>query len=167
MEPIKGKQYIAMFRLLSEKETVDAQRPALLTENNVTISVSADATQTKDGVIRTTSEPEIELEITSVLADDDTMINKLKNATLNGAVIEAWAINLDKKGTGDNATKCAATYYQGKGTDFEISAPADGNVEVSFTLGVNGKGADGFATVSQEMLDEALYVFADTLKTGK
>ncbi|WP_304818153.1 phage major tail protein, TP901-1 family [Faecalibaculum rodentium] len=167
MEPIKGKQYVAMFRLLSEKETADAKRPALLTENTVNISVSADATQTKDGVIRTTSEPEIELEITSVLAEDDAIINKIKNATLNGETIEAWSINFDKKGTGENSGKYAATYYQGKGTELEFSAPADGNVEVSFTLGVNGKGVDGFATVSQELLDEALYVFADTLKTGE
>lgn len=166
MEAIKGKRIISMFRLLSKSGQESAKRPALMTESSEKISVSADATQTKDGVLRSAAAPEIELEFTSVMGVNDPMIDDLKAAVLNGDVIEAWSINLDKKGTGENASKYKATYYRGYGTSFEVSAPADGNVEVTFGYGVEGKGAEGFATVPQDQLDEALYVFSDTTKTG-
>lgn len=166
MEGVKGKNLIFVFRLLSQASSEAAKRPALMTESSESISVSADATQTKDGTLRSAADPEIELEFTSVLSVDDPIIDDLKAAVLSGEVIEAWNINLDKKGTGENADKYEATYYRGYGTSFEVSAPADGNVEVTVGYGANGKGAKGYATVPQSQLDEALYVFSDTTKTS-
>lgn len=164
MEATKGKRMIQMFRLYSQRTEKNAKRPALMTESSESISVSADATQTKDGPIRNAADPEIELEITCVLGVEDDFMGELKNAVKNGELIEAWNINLDRKGTGDDADKYECTYYQGYGTSFETSAPSDGNVEVTFGYGVNGKGLDSFATVPSDVIDEALYVFADTTK---
>ena len=40
------------------------------------------------------------------------------------------------------------------------------NVELSLTFGLEGKGVDGYATVTAEQQEVAAYVFADTQKTG-
>lgn len=162
MNSIKGTRMIVMFRLYSERAEESAKRPAFTTENSEKISVSADSTQTKDGAIRSAATPEIELELTSVMAVEDPMVDKLKKAVLDGELIEAWCINLDRKGTGENEGKYHCTYYQGYGTSYEVSAPADGNVELTVGYGANGKGATGYATVSDDQLDEAMYVFQDT-----
>lgn len=39
-------------------------------------------------------------------------------------------------------------------------------VELSLTFGLEGKGVDGYATVTAEQQEVAAYVFADTQKTG-
>ena len=39
-------------------------------------------------------------------------------------------------------------------------------MELSLTFGLEGKGVDGYATVTAEQQDVAAYVFADTQKTG-
>lgn len=43
---------------------------------------------------------------------------------------------------------------------------AEDNVELSLTFGLEGKGVDGYATVTAEQQEVAAYVFADTQKTG-
>lgn len=39
-------------------------------------------------------------------------------------------------------------------------------MELSLTFGLEGKGASGYATVTEEQQEVAAYVFADTQKTG-
>ena len=46
------------------------------------------------------------------------------------------------------------------------NAPPMHNVELSLTFGLEGKGVDGYATVTAEQQEVAAYVFADTQKTG-
>ena len=47
-------------------------------------------------------------------------------------------------------------------TEFDKSSNAEDMIEVSLTFGVNGTGADGYATVTAAQLEIASYVFADT-----
>ena len=53
-----------------------------------------------------------------------------------------------------------------KHTEIDKTSNAEDNVELSLTFGLEGKGVDGYATVTAEQQEVAAYVFADTQKTG-
>ena len=164
MSAVTGKHLIYLYRLESEKATVDGTRIALTTEDELSISADADATPTKDGSVRGASTAELEKTMTSLMDASDPMIGKLKSAILNGSLIELWEVNLDKP-VSNQTNKYAGTYYQGYLSEFTTSSPADGNVEVSMTVGINGKGADGNVTVDASQQDDEQYTFADTPHT--
>ena len=163
MSAVTGKNLIYMYRLNSESATADGIRIAFTTENEMSISSDADATATKDGSVRGASVAELELTATSLMDADDAMIPKLKNAILNGSLLDVWEVNLDKPVSG-SAGKFDGTYYQAYITEFTTSSPADGNVEVSMTFGINGKGAEGDVTVPTSQQDDGQYTFVDTPK---
>ena len=164
MSAVTGKNLIYMYRLNSESASADGVRIAFATENELSISSDADATATKDGSVRGASVPELELSSTSLMDADDAMLPKLKSASLNGDLVDVWEVNLDKPKTGN---KFEGTYYQAYITEFTASSPADGNVEVSMTFGINGKGADGDVTVPTSQQDDGQYTFVDTPHTGQ
>lgn len=164
MSAVTGKNLIYLYRLESEKATADGTRIALTTEDELSISADADATPTKDGSVRGASTAELEKTMTSLMDASDPMIGKLKSAILNGSLIELWEVNLDKP-VANQTNKYAGTYYQGYLSEFTTSSPADGNVEVSMTVGINGKGADGNVTVDASQQDDEQYTFADTPHT--
>lgn len=56
--------------------------------------------------------------------------------------------------------------FQGYLTEIDKTSNAEDNVELSLTFGLEGKGVDGYATVTAEQQEVAAYVFADTQKTG-
>lgn len=159
MSAVTGKNLIYMYRLNSESATVDGVRIAFTTENEMSISSDADATATKDGSVRGASVAELELSATSLMDVADPMLPKLKSAILNGSLLDVWEVNLDKPKTGN---KFEGTYYQAYITEFTTSSPADGNVEVSMTFGINGKGAEGDVTVPTSQQDDGQYTFVDT-----
>ena len=161
-EAVQGAKIIYLYRLLEEQKTEDAFRLAFVTEDSISYSKDADSTTTKDGAIRTPSAVVSEKLMTSILTKGDEDIAKLKNAMLNDKLIELWEVNLDEPGTGANKFK--GTYFQGYITEFEKSSNAEDMVEISMTVGVNGKGADGDVTVSTDQQDDASYVFTDTPK---
>lgn len=158
---VQGKRIIVLYRVLSSAGSLAGQRLALTKENGVSISKDADSTATKDGNVRTPGVAEIEITTTSLLAKGDTMVKALKDAMLKDELIEIWVVNLDEAGESENTFK--GTYYQGFLTNLEESSPADDFVEESLTFGVNGIGVEGNVTVSQDMQDEANYVFRDAV----
>lgn len=161
MESVHGSKIIYMYRPLNaEAKKSAALRLAFVKENGNTVSTDADTTQTKDGTLRSPSQPEIEITSTSVLAVGDKMIDLLKKAQLNNEKVEVWEINLAEPGK--TSGKYKGTYYQAYITESEKSSPSDDWVEMSLTFGIEGKGAEGDVTVPTEMLDEALYTFTDT-----
>lgn len=161
MSVVAGKNLVYLYRLASEASTADGVRIAFTTEDELSISSDSDSTATKDGAVRGASVAELEKTATSLMGSDDPMIPKLKSAILNGSLIELWEANLDKPVTGQT-NKFEGTYYQAYLSDFTVSSPADGNVEVSLTFGINGKGADGNVTVSTSQQDDGQYTFVDT-----
>jgi TP901-1 family phage major tail protein len=165
MSAVTGKNLIYLYRLESEKATEDGTRIAFTTEDELSISADADATATKDGSVRGASVAELEKTCTSLMSADDPMLPKLKSAILNGSLVELWEVNLDKP-IANQTNKYAGTYYQAYLSEFTISSPADGNVQVSMTFGINGKGADGNVTVTASQQDDEQYTFVDTPKTG-
>lgn len=164
MSAVTGKNLVYLYRLASEASTTAGTRIAFTTEDELSISADADATATKDGSVRGASVAELEKTMTSLMDSDDAMIGKMKSAILNGSLIELWEVNLDKPVTGQTG-KFEGTYYQGYLSEFTASSPADGNVEVSMTVGINGKGADGNVTVDASQQDDGQYTFVDTPKT--
>ena len=114
-------------------------------------------------ILKSTSVAELELTASSLMDASDPMIPKLKNAILNGSLLDVWEVNLDKPKTGN---KFEGTYYQAYITEFTTSSPADGNVEVSMTFGINGSGATGDVTVPTSQQDDGQYTFVDTPKTA-
>ncbi len=165
-EAVQGKKIIYLYRLLKEAATESAKGIAFTTENGRTKSKDADTTATKDGTIRTPGALEVEITATSILAKGDTTIDKLEEALDNDELLEIWEVNLLEKGTSSDAEKFKAKYFQGYLTELEYTSNAEDNVEVSLTFGCNGKGEDGYATVTKEQQELANYVFADTQKTG-
>lgn len=164
-EAVKGNKIVYLFRILSEEATADGVTLAFTTENTTTMSKDADSTVTKDGIIRTPGEAEVEISATAILAKGDTMYDKFRAAMKNDALIEIWEANLAEPAeSGENKFK--GTYYQGYLTEFEKSSNAEDFVEVSTTFAINGTGADGDVTVSAENQEIANYVFVDSTKTG-
>lgn len=164
VEKVKGTEIIYLYRLLSEKSSEAATHIAFSEENELSMKRDADTTQTKDGPIRTPGTPELEITAKSILAKGDTMIKKLKNALLSGEIVEVWRVNLAEEGKDTNAGKYEATYYQANVTELTETSNAEDACEVEITFGVQGNGADGYATVSDAQKEAASYVFKDTSK---
>lgn len=167
MSAIQGKRIIYLYRILKDAATADAKALAFTTENERTKSRDADTTETKDGPIRTPGALETEITTTAIFSSEsDEMITKLEKAVDDSEKVEIWEVNLDKPGTSDNVGKFAAKYFQGYVTEFGSTSSAEDHAEASLTFGIEGTGADGYATVSDEQQEIASYVFADTEKTG-
>ena len=167
MSAIQGKRIIYLYRILKDAATVDATALAFTTENERTKPRDADTTETKDGPIRTPGALETEITTTAIFSSEsDEMITKLEKAVDDSEKVEIWEVNLDKPGTSDNVGKFAAKYFQGYVTEFGSTSSAEDHAEASLTFGIEGTGADGYATVSDEQQEIASYVFADTEKTG-
>ena len=165
-EAVQGKKIIYLYRILEDAVTADGTALAFTTENGRTKSKDADSTATKDGSIRTPGVAEVEITATNLLAKGDTMLTDLEDALDNDKIVEIWEVNLEEEGTSDDVGKYKAKYFQGYLTEMEITSNAEDYTEVSLTFGINGNGADGYATVSEEQQEIATYVFADTKKTG-
>lgn len=162
MEAVQGSKLVYLYRVHSKASANEGVTLALTKENKRTVSKSADATNTKDGSIRTPSPAESEITATSLLAKDDTVVEELEEAMLKDELIDIWEANLAQPGTGANKFK--GTYFQGYITNFEKSSPSEDFVEISLTFGINGNGAKGDVTVSVEQQEAAAYVFEDTVK---
>ena len=162
IEAVQGKRIVYLYRLLEDAATTDAKSIAFSTEDENSLSRDADVTQTKSGPIRTPGAIESEISLTSIMAKGDDMANKIKNAVINGSIVELWEVNLDEPGTSDNAGKFKSTYYQGYMTELTVSSSAEDATEISMTYGPIGTGESGYATVTDEQQELASYVFKDT-----
>ena len=167
MSAIKGNRIIYLYRILKDAATTDAKALAFTTENGRSKSRDADTVETKDGPIRTPGALESEITTTAIFSSEgDEMIRKMEDALDNSEKVELWEVNLDIPGETDDAGKFAAKYFQGYVTEFELTSSAEDHAEASLTFGLEGAGADGYATVSDEQQEIASYVFKDTEKTG-
>lgn len=164
-EAIQGKKIVYLYRIFKNASTTEGAALAFTTENERSKSKDADTTETKDGSIRTPGASEMEITATSILSKGDTFIDQLEEAMDNDDLIEIWEANLSEPASA-GANKFKGRYFQGYITEITKSSPADGYVEVSLTFGINGSGAKGDVTVSQEQQEVAAYVFKDTTRTG-
>lgn len=167
MSVIKGKRIMYLYRIFNEEATNGAAGVAFTTENSRSKSRDSGTVATKDGTIRVPGEVETEISTTALFAsENDEMIAKLEKAIDDGDKVEIWEVNLDKPGTDTNNGKYAAKYFQGYVTSFELTSNSEDHAEASLDFGVEGSGADGYATVTDEQQELAVYAFRDTTKTG-
>ena len=167
MSAIRGSRIVYLYRILKDAATDGATAIAFTTENERTKSRDANTTETKDGSIRTPGALESEITTTAIFSSEgDAMITKLEKAVDNSDKVEVWEVNLDKPGETENEGKFAAKYFQGYATEFGLTSSAEDHAEASLAFGLEGAGADGYATVSDEQQEIASYVFRDTEKTG-
>ena len=165
MSVIQGNRIIYLYRLLSKATTDDGTGLMFTTENSTSVSNDTDTTQTKSGAVTTSQGAEITISGTAIASTDSMdLLDDLKSACKTGEIVEIWEVNLDVKGTGNDASKYKATYYQGICSSYELSSSSDDHAEASVEFGINGTGADGFATVTDEQIDAATFVFKDVAK---
>lgn len=160
-EVVKGKKIVWLYRVHEDAATVDGATLAFATEDALSVSADADSTQTKDGVVRTPAQPELEKTGTSLFMKGDETPDTYRKAMLDNKLFDLWRADLEQPVTGQE-NKFKGTYYQGYLTSFEETANAEDFVEFSWTFGINGKGADGDVTVTTEQQEAAAYVFVDT-----
>lgn len=166
MAVIQGKRIIYLYRVLKDAKTDDAKAIAFTSENSRSKSGDSDTVVTKDGVIRVPKDVETEISTTAIFAsENDEIITKLENAIDNGEKVEIWEVNLDKPGTEtEDEGKYAAKYFHGYVTSFELTSNSEDHAEASMDFAVEGKGVDGYATVSDDQKAVADLVFKDTTK---
>lgn len=164
VEAVAGKNLIYLYRVLKDAATKAGTGIAFTTENSRSKSKDADAVNTKDGAIRVPSGGEVEISTTAILTKGDTMFASLEGAMDSDDIIELWEVNLSEAGTASGTFK--GRYFQGYLTDMEVTSSAEDMVEVALTFGINGNGATGDVTVSEQQQAIAAYVFKDATKTG-
>ncbi len=167
MSAIMGSRIVYLYRVLKNEATDDAKAIAFTTENERTKSRDTNTVETKDGPIVTPGAMESEITVTAVFSSEgDEIIGKLEKALDNSEMVEVWEVNLDKPGETENEGKFASKYFRGQVAEFGITSSSEDHAEASLTFSLNGTGEDGYATVSDEQLELASYVFRDTQKTG-
>ncbi|WP_018659910.1 phage major tail protein, TP901-1 family [Allofustis seminis] len=159
METVKGIDRILLFRLLSQNGEKDASKLAYQTEHEISSSVDVDSYATKDGRVQSAGQAEITISATSVLAKNDKLVDDLWDAHLKNEIVEIWDIDRSAEAT---SGKFKATYYQGYITDYSQNPNAEDDIELSLEFVINGTGARGEATLSEEQAKVVQYVFEDT-----
>lgn len=166
---IKGINVFLLFRKLVEAEKVEAKRLAFQTEHSRTIEGDSSNTITKDGNVNVPGVATVEMDVTSILAEGDTLQDELEQAVIDGSLYEIWEITKTETTEEDLAKaaetkKYPATYYQGYITSTESTFGAEDLTELSIGLAINGTGAKGMATVTDEQSQVIQYSFRDTGK---
>ncbi|HEP7279776.1 TPA: phage major tail protein, TP901-1 family [Streptococcus pyogenes] len=170
-ELIQGKSFLLFFRRLDDVETKDAAKLRFQTEHSIKMEKETEATKTKDGIINSLSDGENTIDIKSFAytSDESTTAiwEELRKYFKDGDVVEIWQVDLTSKDFGHQKYK--AEYFQGYFTSFEISAPADGQVELSMTYAINGNGVEGVDELTSEQkqaVSDVLYRYKSMARGG-
>ena len=160
--PARGANRIMLLRPFSMRHQVTAGRMAFQTSHEKTMSRDSEATITKDGNINSLSDLVVEYSLTTLMARNDEVREKIYEAFLNGELIELWDIDKTEP-TVAGGDQFAATYFQGYLTEWSESAGAEDSVEISMSVAINGTGVRGNATLTQDQATVVQYEFADTV----
>ena len=76
----KGIDSILLFRLLSEASKSDGAKLAFQTEHSSEKSRDANSVKTKDGVLQSVGGIEVSITATTIMAEDDELVEKLEKA---------------------------------------------------------------------------------------
>ena len=147
IETISGKDYLVFFRLLKDRTKKDAARIRFMTEQSLSMEKETDSQTTVDGVVNSIADGENTFEFSS-LAYRDTdattieMWKEIRNWFLEGETVEIWNVDINsgKLNSETSKTEHLVDYFQGKLTSFELSSPADGKAELSYSYAIDGRG---------------------------
>lgn len=152
-----GKKQIMLVRKLGDTDV--AKKPLFQTDLEVGKESDTDVTQTKDTPIIVAKGIEYDFSGTCIAAVGDATLEMLDKAVEESYVVEVWICDLQNK---NEQGKYYSTYYQTLVTSYTESKGAEDLVEAEVEFGVNGIGQRGWATVSDEQMQIAQYVFTDT-----
>ena len=158
---VRGIKKFLLWRLLKDAETSAGAKIAFQTEHEVTSTKDSNATQTKDGVIRTSGQIEQEINVTVYLSTSDE-VDKLKEAHEKDEKVEVWDVVAEEPDVSGNYKM---TYYQAYISEISESAPTDEGVEVSLTFAIDGVGKRGKGKLSEAQEKAISYLFV-TPETG-
>lgn len=166
---IKGINVFLLFRKLSEASEVEAKRLAFQTEHSRSLEADSSNTITKDGNVNVPGVAQVEMNVTSILAQGDKLQDELEAAVISGEQYEIWEINKTEVSDTElsraaETKKYPATYYRGYIKSTESTFGAEDLTEMSIGLAIDGTGAKGEATVSIEQSEVIQYAFRDTGK---
>jgi len=99
--------------------------------------------------------------MTTLFAHNDPIREKMYQAFLDGELIELWDIDKTEPNAVEGG-RFPATYFQGYLTEWNESAGAEDSIEISLSMAINGSGARGHATLTDDQASAVQYVFADT-----
>lgn len=155
---MQGKRVILLVRRLDEAETVEAYKPLFQIEHTISYERSTDATQTKDGAINSGGGLEVTLSLTGLASKDDENLY-MKQAVKDGAMMEFWSVDLDDM---NEDGKYKAEYMRGQVNSWEVPYNTEELVEISTEVAIDGVPVEGYATVNDEVVEQAVYAFTDT-----
>lgn len=167
---IKGINVFLLFRKLAEAENTEAKRLAFQTEHDRNIEADSSNTVTKDGNVNVPGVATVEMSAKSILAQGDTLQEDLEKAVIDGSLYEIWEITKTENEDVEVLVKAAetkkypATYYQGYIKSTSSTFGAEDLTELSIGLAINGTGAKGMATVTEEQSQVIQYAFRYTGK---
>lgn len=163
IEVISGKDYLAFFRLLEERQKKDAARIRFMTELSLNMEKETDSQTTVDGVVTSVADGENTIEFSSLAYRDTNsetieMWKEIRNWFLAGKTVEIWNVDINsgKLNQDTQKTEHLVDYFQGKLTSFEMSSPADGKVELNYSYTIDGKGIFDHKDVLTEEQAEAV-----------
>lgn len=163
----QGKDVVLAYRLLADKDSANGKILAYQTEHTFNMSRSDDTTTTKDGVKHKVGEIEYDFTSTALYQRGSATIKMLYQAFMDKAPIEVWVIDREDE-QADSTSKFAAKYVQATIINYEETATAEDDVELSLTYAVDLVHQDGYATLTKEDLEtaSAQYKFVDTVPSA-
>lgn len=141
---ILGKDVIAFFRRYADRTKQDAGKVRFQSELSIKSEKNVESTKTKDGVVNSISDGETSGEFKSLAyrEDGDTvnMWKEMRKWFKANDKIECWIVDLGSKKQVEGVDKYDVEYYQGYFKNFELSAPSDDKVELSYEVAIDGNG---------------------------
>lgn len=171
VEVINGRNVLLFFRERANHATEDGSKLRFQTEHSISKEKETESTITKDGNINSITDGENTADITSLAYVDDEAIittwETLEDMFDRNALVEMWQVDITNA-TPENPN-VRPTYFQGYFTSFELSAPADGQVELSYSYAINGNGVKGDDVLSEAQLQAvtaSIYEYETIAATG-
>lgn len=153
-ELILGKDLMVFFRRVKDQKTQDAAKVRFQTEHKINAEKEVETIKTKDGVVNSISDGEVSGEFVSLAYREDgtttEMWREMRKWFIAGDKVECWQADLASKRMSGAKEVYDIEYYQGYLKNFEISAPADDKVELSYEMAIDGNGI-----ISTDSLTEA------------
>ena len=146
---IQGKSHVLFMRALKDKETEDGSKLRFQTEHSISEDKETETVGTKDGNQISINDGESTIDITSYAYNEDdnteAFWKQVHKWFKDNEKVEIWDVDLSKETTEGTLN---ATYYRGFFTSFEQSKPYDGNIELSISYSIEGKGVEGTDTLT-------------------
>ncbi|MFI3124857.1 phage major tail protein, TP901-1 family [Streptococcus suis] len=166
MELIQGKDLIVFFRRVADQKKQDAGKVRFQTEHTINSEKEVETTNTKDGVVNSITDGETSGEFTSLAyrenVDTVNMWKEMRKWYLAKDKVEVWQVDLGSKRQNGGKEVYDVDYYQGYLKNFEISAPSDDKVELSYEMAMDGNGVqavDSLTETQKAAVEAAQYAY--------